>query len=76
MADISSKLRGNEIQNVWKTTDGRLVIECKDGYEVHIVWMNEEGNPTTGEPAVVFQGINIRAKTAHVGAAGGVLGGG
>jgi len=75
MSDISSKLRGNEIQNVWKTTDGRLVIECKDGYEIHIVWMNEEGNPTKGEPAVVFQGVHIKAKTANIGAAG-ILGGG
>jgi len=70
MADLTSKLRGRKINNVWKTTEGRLVIECENGYEVHIVWMDSAGNPTKGEPAVVFQGVHIKANTAVIGVAG------
>ena len=65
MPEISSRLAGRTIVGVWKSTEkDRVVIECEDGYEVHIGWADEKGNPVKGEPVPLFCGVHVRAKTA------------
>jgi hypothetical protein len=65
MSDLSMRLAGRQIEAIMKTQN-TLVIRCEDGTECHVAWMNEAGDPTEGEPAVVWFGRNVLAKTAKL----------
>ena len=69
MRDISPKitdiLHGKTIETVWKC-ENLLVIRCTDGIEVNVAWVDPNGEPINGEPAVRFAGLRVFAKVGSL----------
>ena len=65
MGDLHRHIQGKTIGYVAKT-DQVLVIHCQDGTEVRVAWVNGNGEPVKGEPAIAFGGLNVLAKTASL----------
>ena len=64
-APLHNMLSGQEIDYV--VTNGTcLVIRTTTGKEVHVAWVNDNGEPISGKPAIRFAGVNIHAKTAKM----------
>lgn len=62
---LSHMLSGKEIEHVLRS-DRLLVIRCTDGTEVRVAWVDGNGDPVTGQPAIAFVGRNVIAKVAEM----------
>lgn len=59
--DITSRLRGKTVAEV--TTNGHLlVIRTTDGAELTLAWLDGEGVPIKGKPAVAQSGVRLFAR--------------
>lgn len=59
--ELHRLLSGKTIQYVAKN-DQLLVVRCTDGTEVRVCWVDGEGRPVRGEPAVHFGGLHVLAR--------------
>ena len=50
--EISDLLRGRQIDSVLRN-EVRLVIRCMDAFEIHVGWVDDEGNELEGKPGIV-----------------------
>lgn len=66
--DLTRQLAGRAVVCVLKTSNA-LVIQCQDGHEAVVQWVNENGEPVDGQPVVRFAGKHIRAKLGQMVAA-------
>lgn len=57
-AVLSNLLYGKQLAEVLKT-DQLLVIKCRNGDEIRVAWVNENGEPVKGRPAIAFFGREI-----------------
>lgn len=64
---LHRNITGKTVEYVAKN-DRLLVIRFTDGSEVRVAWVDVDGNPINGEPAIAFAGLNIMAKSAKMGA--------
>lgn len=55
---LSHLLHGKELAEVLKTEE-LLVIKCMNGDEIRIAWVDENGRPVKGKPAIAFFGRDI-----------------
>ena len=61
---ISSLMHGREVDTVW--TNGQLlVIKCKDGREIRIAWLDDNGNVIKGHPVIQDFGVRLAAQGIH-----------
>jgi hypothetical protein len=59
--DITSRLRGKVVAEV--STNGHLlVIRTSCGAELTVAWLNGEGVPIKGKPAVAQSGVRLLAR--------------
>lgn len=59
--DITARLRGKRIAEV--LTNGHLLqIRTEDGAELTIAWLDDNGAPIKGKPAVGQHGVRLIAK--------------
>lgn len=59
--DITSRLRGRTVAEI--STNGRLlVIRTQCGSELTIAWLDDEGVPIKGKPAVAQSGVRLLAR--------------
>lgn len=59
--DITSRLRGKTVAEV--STNGHLlVIRTSCGAELTVAWLNGEGVPIKGKPAVAQSGVRLLAR--------------
>ena len=59
--EISDLLRGRMIDTVMRN-EIRLVIRCMNCFEIHVGWLDADGNELEGKPAIVKAGpgeINV-----------------
>lgn len=62
--DITARLRGKVVAEV--TTNGHLLcIRTQDGAELTLAWLDGEGVPIKGKPAVAQSGVKLRARGLH-----------
>lgn len=58
---ISMRVRGKTVADV--LTNGReLRIVCTDGSELSVVWLDDNGAPLMGKPAIVQHGARLLAR--------------
>jgi hypothetical protein len=58
---ISMRLRGKTVADV--LSNGReLRIVCHDGTELSVVWLDDQGTPLQGKPAIVQHGVRLHAR--------------
>lgn len=58
--DITLRLRGKTVADV--LTNGHVLRLCAtDGTEVEIVWLDDNGAPLKGKPAVMKHGVRLTA---------------
>lgn len=60
---LHRNISGRTVEYVAKT-DRVLLIRFTDGFEVRLAWVDVNGEPLKGEPAIVFAGLNVHAKSA------------
>jgi hypothetical protein len=53
--EISDLLRGRMIDSVLRN-EVRLVVRCADCFEIHVGWVDADGNELEGRPAIVKAG--------------------
>ena len=59
--DITARLRGKKVAAV--LTNGHILqIRTEDGAEIDIVWLNDNGQPIKGKPAVRQHGLRLQAR--------------
>lgn len=59
--DITARLRGKKVAAV--LTNGHILqIRTEDGAEIDIVWLNDNGEPIKGKPAVRQHGLRLIAR--------------
>ena len=56
---ISLCMTGKVIADVWKS-DRCLIIRTTDGCEIKVAWVDDEGRPVSGRPAISSFGKNVR----------------
>lgn len=62
--DITSRLRGKTVAEV--TTNGHLlVVRTTDGTELTVAWLDGEGTPIKGKPAVAQSGVRMKTRGIH-----------
>jgi len=62
--DITSRLRGKVVAEV--TTNGHLLcIRTQCGAELTLAWLDGEGVPIKGKPAVSQSGVRMFARGLH-----------
>jgi hypothetical protein len=61
MSDITRRLRGKTVSEV-VTNGNALRIHTNDGAELDIVWLDDNGVPIKGKPAVRTHGARLVAK--------------
>jgi len=60
MSDITVRLRGKQIGDV--LCNGHILqIRTADGAEINIAWLDDNGRPIKGKPAVVSHGLRLVA---------------
>lgn len=76
--DLTVRLRGKKIGDV--LTNGHILKLCTDdGAEINIAWLDDNGRPIKGKPAIVQHGLRLIAAGTqdlinHPAAAGAVRG--
>lgn len=59
--DITRRLRGKTIGDV--LCNGHILqIRTADGAEINIVWLDDNGKPLNGKPAVAQVGVRLIAR--------------
>ncbi|MEY5101240.1 MAG: hypothetical protein RJA36_3959 [Pseudomonadota bacterium] len=58
---ISMRVRGKTVADVL-TNGHELRIACTDGSEVSVVWLDDNGAPLKGKPAIVQHGARLLAR--------------
>jgi hypothetical protein len=62
---LHHQLHGQEIDYV--ATNGEvLVLRTKNGKELRVAWVNENGEAIKGKPVLMFCGLNVKASTAKL----------
>lgn len=64
MGALTSQLRGKEVAAVL-CNGSILVIQCHDGSEIRVAWVDDQGNVLKGMPVVEGRGFRIRAERLH-----------
>lgn len=62
---LHRNITGKTVEHVAKT-DRLLVIRFTDGCEVRVAWVDGNGEPVKGEPAIAWAGLHVYAKTAQL----------
>lgn len=58
--ELTRSLKGREIEAVM--CNGHVVaIQCKDGSEIRIAWVGEDGRPVKGRPVLEGRGVRLKA---------------
>jgi hypothetical protein len=59
--DITRLLRGKKVAHV--TTNGHILrLTTDDGVDLDVVWLDDNGVPMKGKPAVYSRGPRLRAE--------------
>lgn len=59
--DLTQRLRGKRISAVY--TNGHILrIHAEDGSEIDVVWLDDNGVPIKGKPAVLQHGPRLVAR--------------
>lgn len=62
--DITHRLRGKTVAEV--LTNGHLLqIRTTDGAELTLTWLDDDGKPLKGKPAVAQSGVRLLARGAQ-----------
>ncbi len=62
---LSMLMSGKVHGEVW-TNGHMLVIELQDGHCIEVAWVNNEGKPVDGRPAINFAGKKVRPRVGGV----------
>jgi hypothetical protein len=50
--EISDLLRGRKVDSIQRN-EVRLVVRCDDCFEIHVGWIDKDGNELEGKPAIL-----------------------
>ena len=50
--EISDLLRGRKVDSVQRN-EVRLVVRCDDAFEIHVGWVDKDGNELEGKPGIM-----------------------
>lgn len=59
--DITRQLAGRSVECVL-TNGSMLMIRCKDGRELQVQWVDDNGNAIKGKPVLRMAGVHIIAR--------------
>lgn len=61
MTDLTRQLQGKEIVGVY-ANGITLLVRTRDGAEIAVQWVNENGDPIKGRPVVSKKGFRLNAR--------------
>lgn len=62
--DLTLRLRGKVVRDV-QTNGHALRISTDDGAELEVVWLDDNGRPIKGRPAIIRHGVRLAATGVH-----------
>lgn len=60
MTDLTRQLQGKEVVAVLRNGT-TLLIQCKDGAEITVQWVDDNGTPLKGRPVISSKGWRMKA---------------
>jgi hypothetical protein len=65
MPDLTRLLRGRVVADVW-TNGTALQVRTKDGTEMTVGWVDDNGVPIKGKPVILQHGYRLTAQTGEM----------
>jgi hypothetical protein len=62
---ISDIVHGKQVEAIW-ACDNLYVIRFLDGTELQVAWVDDNGTPIKGVPAVRFAGLHVIADVGGI----------